>query len=196
MEKKIEKGNIRIIGGKYRGKKLYMGDKGTTRSTKQILKESVFNTLQWEVPDSTWVEVFSGVGSIGLEAISRGAKKAYFLEKDPEAVKVLQKNIDSMEPEKCEIILGDSFDTIWDVIEMLKRNREKAYFYFDPPFPIRKGYEDIYDRILHLIKQMPKVNVEKILIEHQSSYPFPEQIGRYKLLKTRKFGKSAVSYYQ
>jgi 16S rRNA (guanine(966)-N(2))-methyltransferase RsmD len=195
----MEKGNIKIIGGKYRGKKLYMGDKETTRSTKQILKESIFNSLQWEVPDSTWVEVFSGVGSIGLEAISRGAKKAYFLEKDPEAAKVLKRNIDSLKPEdseKCEIILGDSFDTIWDVIEMLKRNKDKAFFYFDPPFAIREGYEDIYEKVQDLIKKLPKMNVEKILIEHQSNYEFPEFLGKYKKTKTKKFGKSSVTFYE
>jgi len=195
----MEKGNIKIIGGKYRGKKLYMGNKETTRSTKQILKESVFNSLQWEVPDSTWVEVFSGVGSIGLEAISRGAKKAYFLEKDPEAAKVLKRNIDSLkeeDKEKGEIILGDSFETIWDVIERLKRDKDRAIFYFDPPFAIREGYEDIYEKVQNLIKQLPKMNVEKILIEHQSDYEFPEYLGKYKKTKTKKFGKSAVTFYE
>jgi len=192
----MQKSNIKIIGGKYRGKKLYMGDKEVTRSTKNILKESVFNTLQWEVPSSTWVEMFSGVGSIGLEAISRGAKKAYFLEKDPNAVKILNKNVNSMDPDKCEIILGDSFDTVWDVIEKLKRDKDKAFFYFDPPFAIREGYEDIYEKVAHLIKQLPKNNVEKILIEHQSDYEFPENLGLYKKIKTRKFGKSAVTYYE
>jgi 16S rRNA (guanine(966)-N(2))-methyltransferase RsmD len=195
----MEKGNIKIIGGKYRGKKLYMGNKETTRSTKQILKESVFNSLQWEVPDSTWVEVFSGVGSIGLEAISRGAKKAYFLEKDPEAAKVLKRNIDSLKEEdreKGEIILGDSFETIWDVIERLKRDKDRAIFYFDPPFAIREGYEDIYEKVQNLIKQLPKMNVEKILIEHQSDYEFPEYLGKYKKTKTKKFGKSAVTFYE
>ena len=195
----MEKGNIRIIGGKYRGKKLYMNDKETTRSTKQILKEAVFNSLQFDVPDSIWVEMFSGVGSIGLEAISRGAKKAYFIEKDPEAAKVLKRNIDSLKEEdreKCEIILGDAFERVWDVIDELKRNRQKAFFYFDPPFAIREGYEDIYEKVQNLIKTMPKINVEKILIEHQSDYEFPEYLGKYKKTKTKKFGKSSVSFYE
>ncbi len=192
----MQKSNIKIIGGKYRGKKLFMGDKEITRSTKNILKESVFNTLQWEVDDSIWVEMFSGVGSIGLEAISRGAKKAYFIEKDPDAIKVLKKNIDSMEPEKCEIVLGDAFERVWDIIDDLKYNKEKAFFYFDPPFAIREGYEDIYKRVEDLIKTLPKINVEKILIEHQSDYEFPDRIGKYEKIKTRKFGKSSVSYYQ
>jgi len=195
----IVKSNIKIIGGKYRGKKLYMNDKETTRSTKQILKESVFNSLQWEVPDSTWVEMFSGVGSIGLEAISRGAKKSYFIEKDPEAVQVLKRNLNSLKEEdreKGEIFLGDAFETVWDVIEDLKRNKNKAFFYFDPPFAIREGYEDIYEQVQDLIKRLPKMNVEKILIEHQSDYEFPEYLGKYKKTKTKKFGKSSVSFYE
>jgi len=195
----MEKGNIRIIGGKYRGKKLYMSNKETTRSTKQILKEAVFNSLQFEVPDSIWVEMFSGVGSIGLEAISRGAKKGYFIEKYPEAAKVLKRNIDSLKEEdreKCEIILGDAFDRVWDIIDELKRNKQKAFFYFDPPFAIREGYEDIYEKVQNLIKTMPKINVEKILIEHQSDYEFPEYLGKYKKTKTKKFGKSSVSFYE
>ena len=162
----IKKSNIKIVGGKYRGKKLYMNEKETTRSTKQILKEAVFNSLQWEVPDSTWVEMFSGVGSIGLEAISRGAKKAYFIEKDPEAAKVLKRNIDSLKEEdreKCEIILGDAFERVWDVIEDLKRNRDRAFFYFDPPFAIREGYEDIYEKVKDLIKTMPKMMYMRVM---------------------------------
>ena len=195
----MEKGNIKIIAGKYRGKKLYMNEKETTRSTKQILKESIFNSLQWEIPDSIWVEMFGGVGSIGLEAISRDAKKAYFIEKDANALKVLQKNINSLKDEdtkKCEVFFGDAFERVWDIIDELKRNKEKAFFYFDPPFAIREGYEDIYEKTQNLIKQMPKINVEKILIEHQSDYKFPENLGKYKKTKTKKFGKSSVTFYE
>jgi 16S rRNA (guanine966-N2)-methyltransferase len=78
----------------------------------------------------------------------------------------------------------------------LKRNKEKAFFYFDPPFAIREGFEDIYDKVQTLIKQLPKVNVEKIIIEHQSNYDFPENLGNYKKIKTKKFGKSSVTYYE
>jgi 16S rRNA (guanine(966)-N(2))-methyltransferase RsmD len=190
------KSNIQIIAGKHRGKKLYMAGENT-RSTKNILKESVFNSLQFEVPDSIWVEVFAGTGSIGLEALSRDAKFAYFLEKDPNSFKVLNKNIEECkESENCEAILGDSFETIWDVVEKLQRDREKAYFYFDPPFAIREGNEKIYDEVIKTISQLPKLNVEKIIIEHQTGVDFPETIAKYKKTKTRKFGKSSVTYYE
>jgi 16S rRNA (guanine(966)-N(2))-methyltransferase RsmD len=191
------KSNIQIIAGKHRGKKLYMADKETTRSSKNILKESVFNTLQFEVDDSIWVEVFSGTGSIGLEALSRGAKFAYFLEKDEYAFKVLNKNIqECKEVENSKTILGDSFDTIWDVIELLQKNKQKAFFYFDPPFAIREGNEEIYDKVINTIARLPKINVEKIIIEHQSGIDFPQNIAKYNKIKSRKFGKSTVTYYE
>jgi len=191
------KSNIQIIAGKHRGKKLYMADKETTRSSKNILKESVFNSLQFEVDNSIWVEVFAGTGSIGLEALSRGAKFAYFLEKDSYSFKVLNKNIsECKELEHSETILGDSFETIWDVLEKLQKNREKAFFYFDPPFAIREGNEDIYNKVIETITKLPKINVEKIIIEHQTGVEFPEYIAKYQKIKTRKFGKSSVTFYE
>ena len=191
------KSNIQIIAGKHRGKKLYMADMETTRSSKNILKESVFNSLQFEVDDSIWVEVFAGTGSIGLEALSRGAKYAYFLEKDNYAFKVLNKNIkDCKEEENAECILGDSFETIWDVVEKLQRNKQKAFFYFDPPFAIREGNEEIYDKVIDTIARLPKINVEKIIIEHQTGIDFPDTIAKYNKIKSRKFGKSTVTYYE
>jgi len=191
------KSNIQIIAGKHRGKKLYMANKETTRSSKNILKESVFNTLQFEVVDAIFVEVFSGTGSVGLESLSRGAKYAYFLEKDRSSFRVLNENIKSCkEEENSETILGDSFETIWDVVDKLQRNKEKAFFYFDPPFAIREGNEEIYDKVVDTIAKLPKINVEKIIIEYQTGIEFPKTIGKYELIKTKKFGKSSIAYYE
>ena len=190
------KSNIQIIAGKHRGKKLYMAGENT-RSTKNILKESVFNTLQFEVVDSIWVEVFAGTGSIGLEALSRGAKYAYFIEKNMDSFRVLNRNISECKEESnSKTILGDSFEEIWEVVDELKRNKQKAYFYFDPPFAIREGNEEIYDRVIDTIARLPKINVQKIIIEHQSGVEFPQNIAKYTKLKSRKFGKSSVTYYE
>jgi 16S rRNA (guanine(966)-N(2))-methyltransferase RsmD len=191
------KSNIQIIAGKHRGKKLYMADKENTRSSKNILKESVFNTLQFEVVDSIFVEVFAGTGSVGLEALSRGAKFAYFLEKDRYAFQVLNTNIsECKEQNSSETILGDSFETIFEVLEKLQKRKEKAIFYFDPPFAIREGNEEIYNKVIDTIERLPRINVEKIIIEHQTGIDFPESIGKYNKIKSKRFGKSTVTYYQ
>ena len=64
----------KIISGKFKNKVLKLPSKTTTRSSKAIVLESFFNTIQFDIIDATFVEVFSGSGSIGLEALSRGAK--------------------------------------------------------------------------------------------------------------------------
>jgi 16S rRNA (guanine(966)-N(2))-methyltransferase RsmD len=186
----------RIIGGKYRGKKLQLPPKQTTRSSKNILREALFNILQFDIVDKNFVEVFGGSGSVGLEALSRGARRVYFIEKDPKGYEVLKKNCESLEPEACVVRYGDAFELLWDVVEDLRRSKEKAYFYFDPPFSIREGYEDIYQRVQDAIKKLPKEVVEAIVVEHMTKADFPEQLGVYERYKKRKFGKSTLSFYR
>ena len=70
----------KIISGKYKGRSLKLPSKTTTRSSKVIVLESFFNTIQFGIMDAVFVEVFSGSGSVGLEALSRGAKKIIFME--------------------------------------------------------------------------------------------------------------------
>jgi len=186
----------KIIAGKYKGKVLHLPSKTTTRSSKTIVLESFFNTLQFEIMDANFVEVFSGSGSIGLEALSRGAKKIYFMEKDRDAVKTLKANIAQTDPNACMVLSGDSFVNIDAVVSRLKKVKEDAYFYIDPPFSIREGMEDIYDKTLRLIENLPQECVKMIIIEHMSGLEIPEQIGHYSRQKSKKFGNTTLSYFK
>jgi 16S rRNA (guanine(966)-N(2))-methyltransferase RsmD len=184
-----------IIAGKYRGKKLKLPSKSTTRSSKAIVLESFFNTLQFDIVDATFVEVFSGSGSIGLEALSRGAKKIYFMEQDRAALKTLKENIAQTDPSSCEVFAGDSFSNIGEVVSRLKKAKTKAYFYVDPPFSIREGMEDIYDKTMQLISSLPVENVEMIIIEHMTGLELPEKLGSFTLKKSKKFGNTTLAYF-
>jgi len=185
-----------IIGGKYRGKKLLLPPVITTRSSKNRLKESFFNTLQFEIVGKNFIEMFAGSGGVGLEALSRGAKKIYFFEYDKTAFATLRKNIDSMEPQKCEAVFGDSFINIQSLIKRLQAKNEKAYFYIDPPFSIRQGMDDIYQKVIETIASIPKEVVECIVIEHMTQVVFAHDIGDFTLQKSKKFGKTTLSYYE
>lgn len=184
----------KIIAGKYKGKRLLLPSKITTRSSKSIVLESFFNTLQFDIVDANFVEVFSGSGSIGLEALSRGAKKIYFMEKDLAALKTLKENIVQTDPSVCEVFAGDSFTNINEVVSRLKKLGEDAYFYIDPPFSIREGMEDIYDKTMQLIQELPELHVRMIIIEHMSGLEIPQILGSYKLKKSKKFGNTTLSY--
>jgi len=186
----------KIVSGKYKGKTLLLPSKTTTRSSKSIVLESFFNTIQFEIIDAVFVEVFSGSGSIGLEALSRGAKEILFMEKDRDALAVLKKNIAQTDPSACEIFAGDSFENIGAVMKTLKRKNTDAYIYIDPPFSIREGMEDIYEKMLKLIASLPKECVKLIIIEHMSSLKIPHAIGEFKTKKSKKFGKTTLTYLQ
>ncbi len=192
MAKPITK---KIIAGKFKGKSLKLPSLVTTRSSKTIVLESYYNTLQFEIIDAHFVELFSGSGSIGLEALSRGAQKIFFMERDRNALEVLQENIRATDPSACEVFKGDTFSNIGTVVKRLKTLNEKAYFYIDPPFSIREGHEDIYTKMLQLIENLPQEVVKLITIEHMTGLELPETIGAFSLQKYKKFGKTSLSYY-
>jgi 16S rRNA (guanine966-N2)-methyltransferase len=185
----------KIVAGKFKGKSLKLPSKETTRSSKNIVLESFFNTLQFEIIDANFVEVFSGSGSIGLEALSRGAKKIIFMEKDRDALRVLKENIAVTDPASCEVLSGDSFVNIKSVIAQLKREQEDAYFYIDPPFSIREGMEDIYDQMIAMIRSLPQEIVKRVIIEHMSGLELADTIGEFSKLKSKKFGNTTLTYY-
>lgn len=191
--KKITK---KIISGKFKGKTLKLPSKTTTRSSKTIVLESFFNTIQFEIIDANFVEVFSGSGSIGLEALSRGAKRIYFMERDRDAIKILKENISITDPSACEVFSGDSFENIRGVIKILKLKNEDAYIYIDPPFNIREGMEDIYDKTIDLIATLPKESVKLIIIEHMTGLEIPEFISHFTKTKSKKFGNTTLTYMQ
>ena len=195
MKNSHKKFTKKIIAGKYKGKLLNLPSKTTTRSSKSIVLESFFNTLQFDIVDANFVEVFSGSGSIGLEALSRGAKSIYFMEKDRDALKTLKANIAQTDPNRCSVYGGDSFENINAVVAKLKKTNEDAYFYVDPPFSIREGMEDIYDKTMQLIANLPKEHVKMIIIEYMTGLEIPEILGAFSLRKKKKFGNTSLAYF-
>lgn len=125
---------IKIIAGKFRGKVLKARILPHTRPTKAIVKESVFNTIAPFLGGKIFVEVFAGYGSMGFEALSRGAKEIIFLEKSAESFSILQKNIALFGEESHKILAKnvDSFEILKSLLESLKN--KSAILYFDPPF--------------------------------------------------------------
>ncbi len=184
-----------IVAGKYKGIKIDLPSLETTRSSKNIVKESYFNTIQFDVIDCTLVEVFSGSGSIGLEALSRGAEHVYFMEKDKAAFNVLRKNIKTVGAENVTAVLGDSFETIHQVIKDLARSQAKAYFYVDPPFSFREGMDEIYNKMLKMLASIPEEMIEMVTIEHMTGLKLPDMIGSLRLKKSKKFGKTSLTHY-
>ena len=201
MKENIKKEKIKIftttiIGGDFKGKKIQIPDIFTTRSSKGILKESFFNTIQFEMIDKNFVEVFAGSGSVGLEALSRGAAESYFMEYNKTAFRCLESNIKTMDPSRCSTFYGDSFENFKNVYNIVKKTARKTYFYFDPPFSTRDGMDDIYDKTVELIESIEPEVCEMVTVEHMTNLDMPPEIGALELIKRKKFGRSTMSYYR
>jgi len=195
-KEKIKIFTTTINAGKFKGKTIEIPAISTTRSSKGILKESLFNTLQFDLMDKNFVEVFGGSGSVGLEALSRGAGECYFIEYNKTAFRVLESNVKALDPSHCHLFLGDSFEKFALVYDMVKRSKEKTYFYFDPPFSTREGMDEIYDKTIALIESIEPEVCEMVIVEHMTNLDMPETIGSLTFTKRKKFGRSTMSYYK
>lgn len=192
---KTEKPTTKIIAGKYKGKILELPSLDITRSSKARLKESLFNVLQFDIIDKIFIESFAGSGSIGLEAISRDAKRSYFVELNKNSYQILLKNCRAIDMQKCQTVQGDTFIQTPLILESLKNSNDEVILYVDPPFDYREGMDNIYEKSFVMIENIENENIFMIIIEHESSLELPAILGKFTLNKTKKFGKSSLSYY-
>ncbi|ARQ97403.1 16S rRNA (guanine(966)-N(2))-methyltransferase RsmD [Campylobacter lanienae] len=179
-----------ISSGKYKGKKLNLPSLSTTRSTKSIVKESVFNSLQNDIYNSVFIELFGGSGLMAATAVSNHAQKAYAIELDRAAFNILKSNFTTLNDEALIAINGDTFELTPKIVsENIEQN---TILYIDPPFDIRDGFDGIYTKIY---KMLSKMDINIAIIEHISAHTTPQTIGKLNLYKSRKFGNTTLSYY-
>ncbi len=165
-----------------------------TRSSKSILKESLFNTLSTEVVKSCFVEFFAGSGSIGIEALSRGAQFALFFEKNRDSYVILESNLATIcEEGSYRAIFGDTFELYK---ESLKTIKMPSIAYFDPPFNCRTDMQNIYEKCFAMIENLDSKIFKIVILEHISALVIPQKIGEFSCVKSKKFGKSALSYFR
>ncbi|AQW84657.1 RNA methyltransferase, RsmD family [Campylobacter pinnipediorum subsp. pinnipediorum] len=181
-----------ISSGKFKGKKLELPSLKTTRSTKSIVKESFFNSVRYELRPLVFIEGFGGSGVMACEAFSNGVKNALAIEIDNEAFKLTQKNLNSIDNTNLKAIKGDSFKLLPEIIN---KSSDKVLLYLDPPFDFRDGFKDIYNDLIVLISSLNKQNIYMIVFEHSSDFKFEESLATFKLIKTKKFGATTLSYF-
>jgi len=184
--------HVKISAGIYKGKKLLLPPLESTRSTKSILKGSFFDSLQNEIIDKHFIEMFGGSGSMGLEALSRGAKHSYFIEKDQKAFEILKSNCASINKDATTSIFADAFDKLE---ELLRKIDGPIILYMDPPFSIRDGMDDVYDKTIQTLKKLKKDKIFLVAIEHMSSLKLPQTIGLFEQYKSKRFGKSSLTFF-
>lgn len=124
---------MRIISGTARGTKLYTLDGTTTRPTLDRVKEPLFSIIQTHISSESCVlDLFAGSGALGLESLSRGAKKAYLCDKSYEAIEIIKKNVEKTHLQEKSIIINKDFKKC---LELLEGNKFDLIF-VDPPYKL------------------------------------------------------------
>ena len=181
---------MRIIGGTAKGTKLYTLDGSNTRPTLDRVREALFNILQPNIIDSVFLDLFSGSGAIGLEAVSRGAKKSILCDNSKEAVEIIKQNIKKTKFEKKVELYKMSFE----ILLKEKINEKIDLIYIDPPYKTNFAYE-----ALKIILEKELIDSESIIvIETDREEEINEQLDelRIKVISRRKYGRAHLLFCQ
>ncbi len=191
---------FKIIGGACKGLGLNLPNVSSTRPTKAIVRESFFNTLQAEINGAHFIEVFSGSASMGLEALSRGAKSAVFFEQNKDAYKTLLENIALFKNRlKKEMKIQTFLDDAFKLLPTLGlKNGVLNIIYLDPPFET-SGFLGIYEKCFHALERLLNRSHSKnllVVFEHESLHEIPKSLVTLAIIKQKKFGKTTLTYFQ
>lgn len=179
---------MRIISGASKGRKLVTPKSQSLRPTSDRVKESIFNILGGEVEGKFVLDLFAGTGNLGIEALSRGAKKAVFVEKGRQALRLIRRNVIQIGLEgRVEIIPRDASRAIG----ILKwRGEIFDLIMMDPPY--EKG---LIKRTLTKLNSHPIYHVNSILIiEHDRREPLPSIPEGWNLIRERRMGDTVISF--
>lgn len=176
---------IRVNAGKYKGRKIEEPNPLTTRPSKDIVKVGLFNIIRNEVLNCTFLDLFAGSGQIGIEALSRSAKKVYFIEKDRNAFKILKNNLSYVPSSDYEVINNDFKLFLDNSLNILKFD----IIFVDPPYKMEINDEFISNLISNYL------NDSGILIFEREE-KFNDELNDKYSFKEYKYGRSKLYIYR
>ena len=179
---------MRIIGGKVKGRTLHFPSGSKERPTSDFLREALFNLLG-SLQDKTFLDLFAGSGSVGLEAASRGAQVVYFVEKNKNLVEIIKKNIQTCcLDNKCRIIAGD---IEFGLRDLFRKKYEFDIIFADPPYN-----RDLVGATLKFLSKYQVLRKDGVVvIQHSIKENFTEFVDN-NIYQTdqRKYGDNALTF--
>ena len=178
---------MRVITGSARGCRLKELEGMETRPTTDRVKEGLFNIIQFDIEGRKILDLFAGTGQLGIECLSRGATSAVFVDRRPDAVKLIKENLKVTSlTEKGRVVSGDS-------MEFLKSIREKFDIIFlDPPYEA-----GVLEPVIAHIAKFDILSPHGIIVaEHPANKALPALSAPYRLHRTYRYGKIALTIYR
>ena len=182
---------MRIISGFLKGKKIKYLKNKITRPLKDSVKENIFNILKHsnliniKIDKSNVLDLYSGIGSFGIECISRNAGKVTFIEKDENALKTLKENLINLSIfNRAKIIAGE-------IEKELKKKRDEKFnlFFLDPPFADSSFIEN-----LKMIKQSKIFSKNHLIIIHRNKNSNEDFKKFFQIIITKNYGRSKIIF--
>ncbi|MBW2621586.1 MAG: 16S rRNA (guanine(966)-N(2))-methyltransferase RsmD [Deltaproteobacteria bacterium] len=180
---------MRIIAGKHRGRKLFVPKGLHTRPTTDMLREAVFNILGSTMVDRRVLDLFAGTGALGLEAMSRGAREAVFVDKRNTCLVTINRNIQTLGlTGQCRVLkidLARSLGRLKNEIDPFD------LIFMDPPYAV-----DLVEKTLTRLFDSRLAGAGAVAVaEHSSKLNLTGSVENWRLLETRKYGHSALSFF-
>ena len=186
---------MRVSGGKWRGRNLAAPKTDDVRPTQDRVREALFSMLLNEVPGCSFLDLFAGSGSVGIEALSRGAARATFVERDPRHLAVLSRNVELVLPDageraaRVETVRADAYS--W--ISTAARGRRFDVAYCDPPYAM--GEERGYGEMLKALAECDVVRPGGLFVAEMKCMQEPEESPGWTLCRDRRYGQTRVAVY-
>ena len=160
------------------------------RPTGDRLKETLFNILQPLISDAVFIDIFSGSGAIGIEALSRGAGRVVFVERDPAANRLIRQNLQTCGVEDDFLIIQE--DVFTTLRSLARRESGADIIFFDPPYDWKH-----YDDLLKLTFKPGLVSSGTcVVIEHGRKTDLPEAGDGYERYRVVRHGDNCLSFYR
>lgn len=174
---------MRVVSGSARGRRLKTPENYDIRPTTDNVKESLFNIIQFELEGRRVLDLFAGTGQLGIEALSRGALSATFVDRDREAVKIVKENLKT-----CGFSARVHNE---EAVGFLKRGERFDVIFVDPPYDA-----NLYESVLETIKFIDNLTDGGIIVcEARRERQLPDMASPYRLRKEYRYGKVKLAIY-
>jgi 16S rRNA (guanine966-N2)-methyltransferase len=182
---------MRVIGGKFRSRRLKSPGKLLMRPTSDRLRETLFNVLGAAITDSLFIDLYAGTGAIGIEAVSRGAREAIFVESHAVSARLVRENLKTLGIDRgVEVMEGDAVRALEKIA---KRHMVADFIFLDPPY-------DATDEPLRVLEFLDTSHLVApyglVIVEHSVKSELPERLDRLELTRLLEQGDAALSFYR
>ncbi|GAB4370274.1 MAG: 16S rRNA (guanine(966)-N(2))-methyltransferase RsmD [Calditrichia bacterium] len=177
---------MRVIAGKYKGQRLYSAKNQSIRPTTDRVKEYIFDVLRDFVIDVSVLDLFSGAGSLGIEALSRGAAKVTFVDNSYNSTKILRKNLERLRVQEPYTIVRKN------VLTFLRQKKEPFDLIFaDPPFKWNHYIEFL--PLCFLPENLSEYGI--VVLESERTHEIEWNTNVYEVLRQKKYDRSLVTFF-